>query len=89
MEFPPLFYVKKSCTLQIHHQGVYINVMDDGVSVLKRCVIFDGGWTNFHDEKSLSQSSVMTDGLKAKIEANIHEDGHFKILIDCTYFMNL
>lgn len=33
-------------------------------------------------EQTMLVQSCLTDGLKARIEANIHEDGRF--LIDCT-----
>lgn len=30
-------------------------------SVRKWCVMFDGGWTNIHDEERSDQPSVVTD----------------------------
>lgn len=40
--------------------------------------MFDGEWINIHDKESWSQPSVVTDGLKARIEAKMHFKIYFK-----------
>lgn len=49
---------------------VYGNFMNE--EALVQNDMFDGEWMNIHDKESWSQPSVVTDGLKARIEAKMH-----------------
>lgn len=48
--------------IEIYRQiiDVYGNVLNEN-SVRKWCIIFNGGWTNIHDEERSGRTSVVTD----------------------------
>lgn len=50
--------------------------MMNKAAVKRYCIMFGGKGMNVHNE-SLDRSSVVTDRLKARIEVEIQEDGHF------------
>ncbi|GBN49064.1 hypothetical protein AVEN_243463-1 [Araneus ventricosus] len=61
------------------------NVMTDGM-VRKWVRQFNDGRTNVHDEARSGQPSVVNDGLVAKVNEKIHENGWFTLRILCDEF---
>ncbi|GBM84910.1 hypothetical protein AVEN_23711-1 [Araneus ventricosus] len=73
---------------EIHRQLVEVyfeNVMTDGM-VRKWVRQFNDGRTNVHDETHSGRSSVVNDGLVAKVNEKIRENGQFTIRMLCDEF---
>lgn len=50
--------------------------------------MFNDKRTKIHDKESVGQPSVVNDGLKATIEAKMHENRHFTIYRMHSFLLN-
>ena len=69
----------RPCEIHQRPVAVYGEHVMNAASVQKWCIMFTNGRTDVHDAEKSGRPSVITDGLKQKVNRIIQENRHFTI----------